>query len=156
MESDLLIQWSHKLHQAASNGDSATLQNLLEQGHFPDTIGGFICWLRGASELNTRTPLHYSAKAGHLQCIRLLLKYGANPNARDSDGYAPIHYVCQIHNPSDETRETVSQCLESLMKFGGDTRARTISGKTPLDLARQHKNVACVNELIKQGNECCI
>lgn len=146
------MHWSHELHQAASNGDPVNLQHLLEQGYPPDTEGGLVCSLRGASELNTRTPLHYSAKEGHLQCLRLLLQYGANPNVRDNDGYSPIHYVCQIHNPSADISKNVRLCLQSLEEFGADTKARTNSGHTPLTLARQHRNKTCVNHLLAQGN----
>lgn len=145
--SPMSMQWSHQLHQAACEGDFPLLQQQLQQGLPPDTIGGLVCWLRGASELYTRTPLHYSAKNGHLQCVRLLLKYGANPNARDSDGYTPVHYVCQIHNPNGNIREVVRQCLTSMIDFGGDTKARTDSGHTPLMLARQQKNAVCAKEL---------
>lgn len=143
--------WSSQLHQAASEGDHVLLQCLLEQGHPPNSVGGSKCWLRGASEINTRTPLHYSAKGGHLLCVRLLLRYGADPNARDGDGYTPIHYICQIHNPKSDAREGVWLCLTSLVEFGGDTTVRTNSGHTPLMLARWQKNVVCAKELLKQG-----
>lgn len=110
-----------------------------------------MCWLRGASEIISRTPLHYSAKAGHPKCVRLLLRYGANPNARDADGYTPLHYICQFHNPSgSETRERVWLCLTSLLEFGASKRALTSSGYTPLILARQQQNAVCADELLKQ------
>lgn len=150
-----MSHWSHKLHQVASNGDFVTLQDLLDQGLPPDTIGGQMSWLRGASEMNTRTPLHYASKMGHLKCVRLLLKYGANPNAKDRDGYTPIHYVCQIHNPrarGEESWKKIRQCLLSLIAFGGDQKVRTDSGRTPLDIARQQKNAVCEKELLQQGN----
>lgn len=151
MASPMTLQWSHQLHQAACEGDLDLLQQLLQQGLSPDTRGGHVCWLRGASELCTRTPLHYSAKNGHLQCVRLLLMYGANPNAKDGDGYTPVHYVSQIHNPNSDIGEEARQCLTSLIDFGGDTTARTNSGHTPLSLARQQKNAVCAKELHKQG-----
>ena len=149
--SPLSVQWSHDLHQAAFNGDASTLQQILEQGHPPDIVGGVVCWLRGAYEVPNRTPLHYSAKRGHLRCIRLLLRHGANPNARDYDGYTPVHYVCQIHNPDDNIHDVIQQCLWSLIEFGADTKLRTKSGHTPLDIAKQQKNAVCINEVLKKG-----
>jgi hypothetical protein len=149
----MIMQWSHQLHQAASDGNLSLLQSWLEQGTSPDTIGGPQCWLRGASEPCTRTPLHYAAKNGQFQCVRLLLKYGANPNATDGDGYTPVHYTCQIHNPSTAgAQKEVRLTLTSLLEFGGDMKLRTNSGYTPVMLAKQQKNAPCVKELNKQGN----
>lgn len=148
------IHWSHQIHQAASDGDHTLLQHLLEQGTPPDTIGGALCWLRGASETCTRTPLHHAAKNGRIECVRLLLKYGADPNARDGDGYSPVHYVCQIHNPkSDGDKKGVWLCLTSLVELGGYTKLRTKSGHTPAMLAHQQKNAVCTKELQKQGKD---
>lgn len=146
------MHWSHPLHQAASDGNLTLLQHWLEQGTHPDTIGGSLCWLRGASETCTRTPLHYAAKRGQLECVRLLLKYGANPNAKDSDGYTPIHYVCQIHNPTGtEAEKGVWLCLTSMIEFGGNAKLKTNGGHSPLVIARQQRNAVCVKELQKQG-----
>lgn len=147
-------QWSHGLHRAASSGDSETLRSLLEQNHPPDTVGGIACWLRGASEFHTRTPLHYAAKGGHPECIRLLLVYGANPNSRDDDGYTPIHYVAQTYDPlasGNDKAVKVCQCLRHLVEFGCNFRATTNSKHTPLDLASRHKNSVCRDELLKHG-----
>ena len=133
----------HVLHQAASDGDTATLQQLLENGHSPKVRGGTSCFLRGASDLHTRTPLHYAAKHGHLNCIRLLLKYGADPNSKDGDGYTPLHYLCQVYNPGQDCRDNLRQCVTSLVQCGADLRAETNSGKTPLDIAKTQKNTIC-------------
>ena len=50
------------------------------------------------------TPLHYAAKCGHLEVVRLLIKKGAAPDEADVDGRRPLHYaaldghkeVCQL------------------------------------------------------------
>ncbi len=152
VSSPLELQWTHSLHEAAANGDTPTLTHLLEEGHSPETRGGQECWLRGATSYRTRTPLHYSAKGGHLECIRVLLKYGADPNSVDIDGYTPVHYVCQIHNPGNGIHQIIRLCLLSLLDFGGDWRLKTLGGRyTPLDIARQQRNSVCIHELLKQG-----
>ena len=138
------------LHKAASEGDTTTLQQLLEEGHSPSTTGGTSCWLRGASENHTRTPLHYAAKHGHLDCIRLLLKYGADPNSKDGDGYTPIHYLCQMHNPSQDHHDNLRQCMSSLVLCGADLRAKTNSGRTPLEIAQTQRNSICQRAIEKQ------
>ena len=157
MCSPTLPAWSHGLLWAASDGDTERLRSLLQQGCSPDTTGGIVCWLRGASEFQKRTPLHYAAKGGHSSCIRLLLLYGADPNCRDEDGYTPIHYVCQFYNPwarGPGKADEVCRCLRHLLDFGADYRTTTNSNYTPMELARRHKNSVCVNELLKQGVYC--
>ena len=140
----------HVLHKAASEGDRATLQQLLEEGHSPNTTGGTSCWLRGASEIPTRTPLHYAAKYGHLDCIRLLLKYGADPNSKDGDGYTPLHYLCQLYNPHQDHHDSLYQSVTSFVQCGADFRAKTNSGKTPLEIAQTQKNRICQQAIEEQ------
>lgn len=135
------------LHQAASEGDNDRLQQLLQDGHSPNVKGGTTCWIRGASEFYTRTPLHYAAKGAHLLCVRMLLKHGADPNSRDGDGYTPLHYVCQIFSPGSDRQEVLSLCLASLVECGADLRVRNNSGRTPLEIAQTQKNRICQQAL---------
>ena len=37
------------------------------------------------------TPLHKTARGGHTDCIRFLLRNGANINAQDVEGATPLH-----------------------------------------------------------------
>lgn len=69
------------LHWAAYNNRVEIADYLLSLGCYVDSIGG---------ELET-TPLNWAARAGHVEVIAFLIKNGADPNARDSDGYAAIH-----------------------------------------------------------------
>ena len=140
----------HLLHKAASDGDTDSLQQLLEDGHDPMARGGPTCWLRGASDPHSRTPLHYAAKHGHLLCVRLLLKHGADPNSKDDDGYTPLHYLCQVYNPGPERHDNLRLCVESLIRCGGDVGARTNGGRCPLDIARIQKNRVCEKALWQQ------
>ena len=110
----------------------------------PSWRGPVQCWLRGASSSQSQTPLHYAAKEGHLNSIRLLLVYGADPNARDEDGYTPLHYVCQIYSPGVERCDGIRKCVETLIEFGADIRAETNSGCTPGDLAQRQNNSVCL------------
>lgn len=148
-----LYQWSHQLHQAASEGNAEQLQQLLKEGCNPNNKGGVYCWLRGAYQHPTRTPLHYAAKEGHLECIRLLLMYGSNPNAKDEDGYTPLHYACQIFQPSPDRHVALSKCIESLVEFGANVRAETKSECTSSGLARIQRNDVCYNQVSKHRKQ---
>ena len=44
-------------------------------------------------EENGRTPLMYSAMAGHDNCLKLLLKKHAHLSARDSNGQTALHWA---------------------------------------------------------------
>ncbi len=144
-----VYHWSHQLHQAASDNNTDSLHQLLKQGHSPNTQGGLQCWLRGASSSQSRTPLHYAAKEGHLEAIRLLLAYGADPNARDEDGYIALHYVCQIYSPAPERSEGLRVCVDSLVEFGADVRAVTNARCSCRDLAKRQKNTVCLEAVRK-------
>jgi len=36
-----------------------------------------------------KTPLHYAARAGAMDAVELLLRFGAEPNVPDRDGFMP-------------------------------------------------------------------
>ena len=82
-----------------------------------------------------------------MECIRLLLVYGADPNAKDEDRYTPLHYTCQIFKPSPDRHEMLKKCIESLIEFGADVRAETKSQCTPTGLARLQSNDVCYKQV---------
>ena len=45
------------------------------------------------AEENGRTPLMYSAMAGHDDCLKLLLKKHAHLSARDNNGQTALHWA---------------------------------------------------------------
>lgn len=56
----------------------------------------------------------------------LLLKHGANPNARDRDANTALHYAARLQDPS---------YIQSLVANAGDLSAKNRKGQTPLHLA---------------------
>jgi truncated hemoglobin YjbI/ankyrin repeat protein len=45
------------------------------------------------NDVGHATALHYAAKAGFVQSIKVLLAHGADPNARDDNGFTPRDWV---------------------------------------------------------------
>jgi ankyrin repeat protein len=74
----------------------------------------------------SRTPLHYAANEGlHDEAARLL-EGGADPNARDDNGWTPLHFAAQ------------SGALEIatwLLARGAEVDAPDSNGNTPLSTA---------------------
>lgn len=38
--------------------------------------------------------LHEAVLSGNLECVKLLVKYGADINQKDEDGWTPLHIAC--------------------------------------------------------------
>ena len=80
-------------------------------------------------------PLHYAADANHAapdaqaDVIAYLTSIGANPNALDKSGVAPLHRAVRTRSLS---------AVRALLDGGADPRLRNKSGSTPLHLAVQN------------------
>jgi ankyrin repeat protein len=74
----------HELVEACGRGDRAAAEALL--GAEPD--------LARARDSHGSTALHAAAAHGHLALVELLLRQGAEPNARDAgDNASPLHFA---------------------------------------------------------------
>ncbi len=74
------------LHSAAANKDMALALRLSER------------LIKAGADINVSqnggwTPLHQAAAHGNIELVRMLLRYGANPNARAEDGRIPQDMV---------------------------------------------------------------
>lgn len=114
------------LHLAAFFGREVAAALLLERGADPD-----------AAALNPMrvTPLHSAVAARHCAIAARLLARGAQPNARQQEGWTPLHGAA--HNGDAGT-------VELLLAHGADPRARHDGGKTAAELAREagHEEIA--------------
>jgi hypothetical protein len=79
-------------------------------------------------------PLHYAADANHwepaaqAETIEYLLSIGADPNAFDNSGVAPLHRAVRTRSLS---------AVRALLDGGASPRSPNKSGSTPLHLAVQ-------------------
>lgn len=83
-----------------------------------------------------QTPLHKATRGNplhwhdfSLEATNVLIEHGANPNARDIDGYSPVHTAAQ-GQLSSRAQET----LRVLTCAGGDIHARSHNGNSPKDM----------------------
>jgi len=81
---------------------------------------------------------------GRLEVARLLLEHSADVNARDDDGWTPLHFAA--YNDHVDVAEL-------LLRHGADAGARDNEGLTPLDVAlrTEHAEVARVIEEYSKG-----
>lgn len=68
------------LHRAAISGDTTELENLLSFQHANPDL----------KDIAGVTPLHYAAREGHVNAVRMLVSYGATPSLATSTGWTPI------------------------------------------------------------------
>ena len=116
---------TNKALSAAGKGDLATLKALRDQIDLNKSVDKF-----GA------TPVHYSARAGKVDCIRWLVQTaGLSGNKPANNGATPAH---------DAAATGQLDCLQWLVQLGGcSPTVRDSCGATPLHLgkvggARQH------------------
>ncbi|XP_055339772.1 ankyrin-3-like [Paramacrobiotus metropolitanus] len=87
-------------------------------------------------------PLRLAIKNGHFECSELLLKRGANPNAKYFLG-SEINFIDPVTQP---------EFLDLLLKYGADPDSTDRSGRTPLMFAARHPDaVQAVKILILHG-----
>lgn len=77
--------------------------------------------LQGLRAGKRRTLLHLAAAYGEKDIVKLLLKYGVNPNSADSYGNTPLHYAQN------------SEVGLALIDAGAQVNALSLESRTPLD-----------------------
>jgi ankyrin repeat protein len=77
------------------------------------------------AEVLGQTLLHYAAKRGNLEAVRLLLESGSYPNAI-VHGHAPLHAAAGEGDPPDP------EVANLLILHGADTDIKDCYGETPL------------------------
>lgn len=125
-----------QLWDAAISGDVAAVNTALDAGadiHALDT----------RTNRNGRKALNWAAWYNHVAVIDVLLERGANINAVNNTGFAPLHHAAE--NGSLEA-------AIALMAAGANRQQKTFDGATPLDVAL-FKGHGLMAELLKIATE---
>lgn len=88
-----------------------------------------------------KTALMLAAGEGQISTVRQLIKLKANPNAKDSKGYTPLHYAAGAFWSSN------LEIIELLVRAGAEVNLKSHMGLTPKDLAQKKQYSACVDLL---------
>ncbi|PFX25779.1 Ankyrin repeat and SOCS box protein 13 [Stylophora pistillata] len=142
------------IHEAALNGHIDCLASLLEKGAKVDSAT--------YNNNGPNTPLHYAARHGYVESVRLLLMYGADWKSVNNFGETPLHctamrgYVdcMQTLVRAEADHETpLHMCVQKhdreftklLIKANADLNIRDSRGNRPIDM--KHLNDDVVNIL---------
>jgi ankyrin repeat protein len=107
------------------------------------------------------TPLLIATAMSNAKTVDLLLENGANPNAVDRDGYAPLHKAVRDsdYGIDFDTREATLTIVKSLLKHGADPNLRIRQDKAKAaaeikngsNVAIKRRTALTVTEILLQG-----
>lgn len=152
---------------AADAGDIATVRNLLDQGVDPNVVGELpsgvkatalmLAGSRGRLEIvklllerkanlevrdpNGWTALAYAVGFVRPSCVRAMVAKGANVNARNTGGIAPV--VLAVRD---------AEVMRILLDHGADVQARSVEGTTAVISAGSWGNVDSLRLLLDHGS----
>ena len=89
-------------------------------------------------DTQSRTVLHVASKSARLEIVDLLVKYKADINASDMDGFTPLHLAAMYGN---------IQVVKKLVESNADVNLK-VDGKDAADLARMNKETE-IEEYLK-------
>ncbi|NXL38188.1 PPR27 phosphatase, partial [Glaucidium brasilianum] len=69
--------------------------------------------------------LHEAVLTGNLDCVKLLVKYGADIHQKDENGWTPLHMACS---------DGYADIARYLINLGASPEATTDAGEKPCDL----------------------
>uniref|UniRef100_A0A670Y7B1 Protein phosphatase 1 regulatory subunit 27 n=2 Tax=Pseudonaja textilis TaxID=8673 RepID=A0A670Y7B1_PSETE len=69
--------------------------------------------------------IHEAVLAGNLDCVKLLIKYGADINQKDDEGWTPLHMACS---------DGYADIARYLISLGAQSDATNNEGDKPSDL----------------------
>lgn len=125
--------------------EAKVVEALLSHGANPNVREGSI--VTGQDAAIGRTALHAAAWNGAESVVKLLLKHGADVNARDDRGRTALM------NASLRGTEQHARVVKELLAHGADAQVRDNSGATALKLAQDQARYMGVDEIVRLLSE---
>ena len=86
-------------------------------------------------------PIQSAVAAGHERVVQILLQFGADPNVREQNDYAPLHTAAQNRD---------AEMVRTLLYGGADLTFQGDDGKTALDIAMDAGDEKVIS-ILKEG-----
>ncbi|XP_040865555.1 E3 ubiquitin-protein ligase KEG [Glycine max] len=152
---------SDLLFKAASDYGSNSLSSLLEAQNADEQTALHLACRCGSAELveaileyeeanvdvldkDGDPPLVYALAAGSPECVRSLIKRGANVRPQLRDGFGPsVAHVCAHHGQPE--------CMRELLLAGADPNAVDDEGESILHRAVAKKSADCALVILENG-----
>lgn len=109
--------WTRLISAAFGNNTRKVKKFIRKGDDVNHTTGGACEDFRSTREIKGTTALHFAARNGNLQMVKMLLAAGADVNAKDAEGATPILRVASY--VSNFTNKEV-QIYEALIEAGAD------------------------------------
>lgn len=139
---------------AASKGDVVKIYSLLKYGvdvntrkdvtaHFAEALGNVFTYTENAyTPSYSLTPLHFAALNGHVNVVELLIRNGADVNAKDDSGLTPLHLA---------SGGGYEEIVKLLSNSRADVNAKDSKDVAPLHFAAEGGYLNIVQLLISEG-----
>jgi ankyrin repeat protein len=129
-----LDQLTDELFRHAGSGNADSVLRLIRQGADPN----------GVDEETGDRPLHWSAREGHIKCVRALIDSGADVNAANADGDRPLHWAAGGGH---------TDTVQLLISNRADPNAHDNDGYRPIHWAAREGHFGACEALINGGTD---
>jgi Ankyrin repeats (3 copies) len=123
------------LIEAARYQDAALVLEKLKHGEHPNV----------RHKVLAITPLHCMAATGQSNVVELLLKKGADPNAKDQGKKTPLHWA--VFSAAD------IRTIQLLVRHGADPKLPDFEGRTPISMTNGMPEPKCSQILAIFGTQ---